>query len=240
MINKTIKKRAKRSKIWDMPHNELVELTKNSSTIGDILKVFGLENKGGNHQTIKRRLDEEQIDYSHIPLGLNANKGRKFNIKPLDFEELFKINSSHSRLTVKRYILKHNLIPYKCDCCGFEGKWQNKELVLVLDHINGVPNDHRLENVRFLCPNCNSQQETFSGKNNKKEKNRCIDCGKIISKKSFRCQSCASKYMKKDICKRPSKEQLMLDIQEMNNIKIGLKYNVSEASIRKWRKKYNI
>lgn len=168
MIERIIKKRAKRSKIWNMPHDELVELTKNSSTIGDILKVFGLENKGGNHHTIKRRLDEEQIDYSHIPLGLNANKGRKFDVKPIDFLELFRINSPHSRLTVKKYILKYNLLPYKCSCCGFEGRWQDKDLVLVLDHINGISNDHRLENLRFLCPNCNSQQETFAGKHNKK------------------------------------------------------------------------
>lgn len=169
MITRVIKKRVKRSKIWLMPTDELKELVKNSNTIGDILKVFDLPNRGGNHHTLKRRLDEEKIDYSHIPLGLNANKGRTFDVAPIEYDELFRENSPHSRSTVKKYILRDNLIPYKCDCCGFNGQWNGKELVLILDHINGINNDHRLSNLRFLCPNCNSQQDTFAGKNNKRK-----------------------------------------------------------------------
>jgi 5-methylcytosine-specific restriction endonuclease McrA len=34
-----------------------------------------------------------------------------------------------------------------------------------LDHKNGIPNDNRLENLRFLCPNCHSQTDTFSRRN---------------------------------------------------------------------------
>ena len=54
------------------------------------------------------------------------------------------------------------LIPYRCSVCGIEPMWQSKPLTLVLDHINGVNNDNRLQNLRFLCPNCNSQTNTFS------------------------------------------------------------------------------
>ena len=56
---------------------------------------------------------------------------------------------------------------YKCsgkDCCN-KGEWLGKPLVLQLDHINGVRDDHRLENLRFLCPNCHSQTDTYGGKN---------------------------------------------------------------------------
>jgi 5-methylcytosine-specific restriction endonuclease McrA len=38
-------------------------------------------------------------------------------------------------------------------------------LVLVLDHINGDRSDNRITNLRLLCPNCNSQQNTFAGRN---------------------------------------------------------------------------
>lgn len=241
MIKKIIRKRAKRSKIWLMPKEELIELTKNSERLGNILKAFNLENKGGNVSTLKRRLNEERIDYSHIKLGLDANKGRTFDIKPLDNDELFRENSPHARETAKRYIIKQKLIPYKCAICGFEGQWNGKDLVLILDHINGVSNDHRLKNLRFLCPNCNAQQETFAGKNNKRIKdNFCIDCGKKISNTSIRCQSCANKFQMKDRCKRPSKETLEIKIKTMSNTQIGKEYGVSEASVRKWLKYYNL
>lgn len=244
MIEKIIKKRAKRSSIWQMPLDELKELVKNSNTIGSILKAFGMRNQGSNYRTLKRRLDEENVDYSHIRVGFGANKGRKFDIKPLDFAELFRENSPHSRGTVKRYIVKNNLIPYKCSICGFEGKWQEKDLVLVLDHINGVNNDHRLENLRFLCPNCNSQQDTFAGRNlQKRNKKCCAKCGKEICKKSTYCISCSNKRPRINTnrtTKKPSKSELLNDISTMSNVKIGLKYNVSETAVRKWRKFYNI
>lgn len=56
---------------------------------------------------------------------------------------------------------------YKCEICGMDGIWNGKPLVLVLDHINGNPNDNRYENLRFVCPNCNSQLPTFTGRNKK-------------------------------------------------------------------------
>ena len=49
--------------------------------------------------------------------------------------------------------------------CGNNGTWNGKKLVLQLDHINGNNKDQRLMNLRFLCPNCHAQTDTFCGKN---------------------------------------------------------------------------
>jgi len=68
------------------------------------------------------------------------------------------------RASVRRVIIKDDLIPYKCGECGIS-EWNNKKLALHLDHINGKNSDHRLDNLRFLCPNCHSQTETYTGKN---------------------------------------------------------------------------
>lgn len=54
---------------------------------------------------------------------------------------------------------------YKCEICNIS-EWQNKPLVLQVDHINGIHNDNRVENLRFICPNCHSQTETFCGAGN--------------------------------------------------------------------------
>lgn len=80
-------------------------------------------------------------------------------------EIIFVENSNHPRHRVKERIIKENLLPYECSSCSNTGSWQNKKLVLQLDHINGVNNDNRIENLRFLCPNCHSQEDTYAAKN---------------------------------------------------------------------------
>jgi hypothetical protein len=42
-------------------------------------------------------------------------------------------------------------------------------LSLILDHINGVNNDNRIENIRIVCPNCNATLDTHCGKNKSKK-----------------------------------------------------------------------
>ena len=70
-----------------------------------------------------------------------------------------------TRSCVKKRIIKENIIKYECSECDIGGIWRDKKLSLHLDHINGDGWDHRLENLRFLCPNCHSQTETYCGKN---------------------------------------------------------------------------
>jgi hypothetical protein len=48
--------------------------------------------------------------------------------------------------------------------------WMNKPVVLQLDHINGIHNDNRVENLQFLCALCHAQTSTFCGKNSKRYK----------------------------------------------------------------------
>lgn len=161
------KKRSKRSIIWKIDSDAFKKLVSSSLSFSDILKSFNLKNKGGNCATLKRRLDEEQIDYSHIKVGNNTNLGKKFNNWMTIEEclsEIFVKNSKRLRKIARIYLRKYNLIPYKCKC-GLTDKWKENLLTLQLEHKNGIDNDHRLENLEWLCPNCHSQTKTFAGKN---------------------------------------------------------------------------
>lgn len=63
---------------------------------------------------------------------------------------------------LRKRVLAGNLIPcVACLWCGLSGSWQGKPMTLELDHINGDRDDNRLQNLRFLCPNCHSQTPTF-------------------------------------------------------------------------------
>lgn len=65
---------------------------------------------------------------------------------------------------VKERLLQEGILKEQCTECGVGNEYNGKPLVLELDHINGKRNDHRLKNLRILCPNCHSQTPTFRGR----------------------------------------------------------------------------
>lgn len=86
-------------------------------------------------------------------------------------EEVFVAGSTYARHSLKDRIIRKRLLDYRCACCGIEAIWLGKPMPLILDHINGVNNDNRLENLRFVCSNCDSQLETYKSRNRNRNKN---------------------------------------------------------------------
>ena len=70
---------------------------------------------------------------------------------------------SHYRHYVRRYLLlyQHD----RCDLCGRPNKWHGKELIFILDHIDGNSDRNMRENLRMICPNCDSQLPTYKNRN---------------------------------------------------------------------------
>ena len=61
-------------------------------------------------------------------------------------------------------LVKEKIKEEKCEVCGIKD-WNDLPVSFELDHINGIRNDHRLENLRIICPNCHSQTHTYRAKN---------------------------------------------------------------------------
>lgn len=109
----------------------------------------------------------------YVPWNYKKKVGRQshWDIK-FPFEEVFIINSTYPRHCLKKRILSNQLIDYRCGCCGIGPEWNGKPMPLILDHINGINNDNRLDNLRFVCSNCDSQLDTYKSRNKNKLEGR--------------------------------------------------------------------
>lgn len=52
-----------------------------------------------------------------------------------------------------------------CAICGMKQEWNGKPLVFILDHIDGHASNNKRDNLRCICPNCDSQLDTYKSKN---------------------------------------------------------------------------
>ncbi len=82
-----------------------------------------------------------------------------------DASTIFVEHSTATTKVAREHLKRHNLIPYVCDNCGCDGNWMGGVIALELDHKNGINDDHRLENLHWLCPNCHALTSTYRGKN---------------------------------------------------------------------------
>ena len=138
---------------------EFEKLIKSSNNRSEIFRKLNLRKSGASFLILNRRLNLENIDISHFNIGGNHGK-----TKLLNSDILVENSPYHNSHNLKLRLIKDNLLKNECGECGLYGTWNKKPLGLQLDHINGIRNDNRIENLRILCPNCHSQTPTFCKK----------------------------------------------------------------------------
>ena len=186
-------------RLWNK--NDFIDAVKVSKSIAQVIRTLGVKNCGGNYQTIKKDIARYEIDISHFT-GQGHLKGKSHNwTNATPIEQLLVENRYAHQSHMKKRILREGILEYKCQVCRMSPEWLGKKLVLVLDHISGDTKDWRKENLRFLCPNCNSQTETFSRSRTllKKKEYKCLGCNKDISRstRSGFCVACSRIYKNK-------------------------------------------
>lgn len=144
----------------------LAEAAAASFSVADVLRRLGITIAGGNHAHISRQLKRLGIGTSHF-LGQAHHRGRR-SARRLSPEQVLRVRPPGSLRTkppMLRRALREAGVPYRCSACKIEGTWEGEPLTLHVDHLNGDWLDNRINNLRFLCPNCHSQTENFAGKN---------------------------------------------------------------------------
>jgi hypothetical protein len=152
----------------DYTLDQFIEAVKNSQSKAGVLKSLNLIISGGNYKTVDNLVKKFNLDTSHwTGKGHLKGKSNKWVKKLYETKDLLTESNTFQTYKLKQRLLKEGFLENKCSECGITN-WNNKNLNMHLDHINGKSDDHRLENIRMLCPNCHSQTETYCAKNKKK------------------------------------------------------------------------
>ena len=138
----------------------------------------------------------------------------------------------------------------RCELCGQGEEWRGRRMSLILDHVNGVRTDHRIENLRIVCPNCNATLDTHCGRNAVLHLDRtCEHCGETFrpkyGKQRYCSGACGSRHDRRGRplpgarrVERPPYEQLVAEVEALGWSAVGRRYGVSDNAIRKWVRAY--
>ncbi|HTW17818.1 MAG TPA: HNH endonuclease [Nocardioides sp.] len=140
----------------------LADAVAQSTSVAGVLRHLGLIQAGGTHAHISRMIKRFEIDTSHF---VRSQRGAA-RVRLTATQILIRTESSGKR--TKPPLLRRALAeigrPYVCEGCANDGTWRSRPLRLHVDHIDGDFENNEAENLRFLCPNCHSQTDNFSGR----------------------------------------------------------------------------
>jgi Zn finger protein HypA/HybF involved in hydrogenase expression len=238
------------------------QLFYHSHTLTEFVFSLGILNFGGEtYFLLKKRLKDLSLDPKKQWRG---NKVLHPHPVFVSDDVYFAPHVKHAGREVRDRLLRERKLPYRCAICGNDGVWNGKPLILQVDHINGDHYDNRLENLRFLCPNCHTQTANFSGKNiHRKGKTSFAEIKAISNidrlyvnepgvpalKKDLHCSFCGkpiTRFSESGLCPecaakkqrkvkdRPSGETLLKEVQELGFAEVGRKYGVLGNAIKKW------
>lgn len=230
-----------KSILYKLSDSEFISLFKQSHSYSEILRAVGLSASGSASRTVllarmkQLHLTREDLSKERIKRGARNT---------LEEDKIFQKGVYIAGNTLKKHYLKNRQDSYQCDVCGIT-TWNNKPLVLHLDHINGIKTDNRLTNLRLLCPNCDSQMTTYRGKNIKlpftRPKKKCVLCGKTITIGAVYCKKCSSKI------NALNTRRFVIDRNDLKTLirtqpftTIAKNYKVSDNAIRKRCKAFNL
>jgi hypothetical protein len=213
------------------------------------LRALGYESKGANIRTLQRWVRIWGISTEHFDPNATRRLASAGRARPL--EEVMVENSTYPRGKLKRRLYAAGLKQRACELCGQGEVWNGRRMALILDHINGVSNDHRLENLQVVCANCAATLDTHCGRNVPQERT-CPGCGQPFAPTTMQHRYCSQKcwgtvsaerlrgipqpHLRK--VERPSYEQLKQDVRTMSMLAVGRKYGVSDNAVRKWIRWY--
>jgi len=151
----------------DWNDKEKIEMAvKTSYSYAETLRFLGISHRGGNNKTLKKYIKKFNISITHFnPNYYKISHMGEDSTIPL-YEILDGKHPQYQTTKLKSRLLKEGLVENICDECGQCDTWNDKPLVIQLDHIDGNSMNHKKDNLQMLCPNCHTQTTTYAGRKN--------------------------------------------------------------------------
>jgi len=224
---------------------ELRAAVQDANCLSDVLRHFGLRAAGGNFRVLRSYLQRWEISTEHF----DANAARRARSRPgAPLADLLVPGSRYSRRSLKERLYAAGLKDRRCELCGQGEDWRVRRMGLVLDHINGVHDDKRLENLRVVCPNCAATLDTHCGRTNRLERTRsCARCGTAFVAAAARQRSCSTACGSRwegssrraprpslRRVERPPLDELRAEIEREGCSAVARRLGVSDNAVRTW------
>ena len=147
--------------------NSVSAAVNNSRSYTDALIALGVKHRSGNFSTLKRKISEYGLSVSHFNQAYSTAAKKKLNGSNTKIPLSEILDGKHPTFStghLRKRLVVEGIKSEVCERCGI-ASWNNEPITIELDHINGISNDHRLCNLRMLCPNCHSQTPSYKGRN---------------------------------------------------------------------------
>ena len=145
---------------------KLQEAVQQSNSISEVVRLLGSKSTSGSvHCHVSKMVRKYGIDISHFRKNkhqIGRQSCNKLSHTEVLVYDRFNGRKDHTEI-IRRAMIEYGII-YECFLCKNTGLWLGRNLALEIDHIDGNPLNNQIENLRFLCPNCHTQTETYGYK----------------------------------------------------------------------------
>jgi hypothetical protein len=229
--------------------DELREAIAQSQSWAETLRRLGYRPAGGNARTVQKYAALWGIAAEHFDPYASQRGGPRPDRIPL--HEILVRDSTYTRSHLKQRLYEAGVKAPICELCGQDEMWRGRPMAMILDHINGVHDDNRLENLRIACPNCAATLDTHCGRKNLSPRlqRSCARCGEEFTPKyathQYCSPACGTRWDRRGVARpgarkveRPPHDRLLAEVDAFGYRAAGRQYGVSDNAIRKWLRDY--